>query len=177
MTTESALRGAVAELVSARASQRGRGAPDALDSRGVKPPFSGRCACGAIRYTVGSAPLAMVNCHCRDCQYASGGAHSSSLVVHCSAVTVDGEPRWYETRAASGMLARRGFCPTCGSPLFADSETSRGIILAIKAASLDAPEGFEPMIDMWMRSAVPWACTNPAIPKFDTNPPMRPPPR
>jgi hypothetical protein len=35
-------------------------------------PFSGGCACGSVRYTVAREPIAMVNCHCSDCQLSSG---------------------------------------------------------------------------------------------------------
>ncbi len=35
-------------------------------------PFSGGCACKSIRYVCNRAPLATLNCHCRDCQLASG---------------------------------------------------------------------------------------------------------
>jgi hypothetical protein len=35
-------------------------------------PFSGRCACGSIRYVCVRAPVAMLNCHCQDCQRSSG---------------------------------------------------------------------------------------------------------
>jgi hypothetical protein len=31
-------------------------------------PFSGGCACGAIRYECSAEPIVMGNCHCRDCQ-------------------------------------------------------------------------------------------------------------
>jgi hypothetical protein len=34
--------------------------------------FSGGCACGSIRYVCARAPVAMLNCHCRDCQRSSG---------------------------------------------------------------------------------------------------------
>ena len=30
-------------------------------------PFTGGCACGAIRYECTAEPLYMGNCHCRDC--------------------------------------------------------------------------------------------------------------
>jgi hypothetical protein len=35
-------------------------------------PFSGGCACGSIRYICSRAPVAMLNCHCLDCQRSSG---------------------------------------------------------------------------------------------------------
>ena len=35
-------------------------------------PFGGGCACGAIRYECAGAPRYMGNCHCRDCQQATG---------------------------------------------------------------------------------------------------------
>ena len=44
-------------------------------------PFFGGCACGAIRYTCAAAPLFALNCHCRDCQRASGSAFCPVLYV------------------------------------------------------------------------------------------------
>ena len=35
-------------------------------------PFSGGCTCGSIRYVCSRAPVAMLNCHCLDCQRSSG---------------------------------------------------------------------------------------------------------
>ena len=49
----------------------------ALKERGqnslMQIPFPGGRACGAIRYECAAEPLGMHNCHCRDCQSASGG--------------------------------------------------------------------------------------------------------
>jgi hypothetical protein len=38
--------------------------------------FSGGCACGALRYECEMDPVFSWNCHCRDCQRASGGIPS-----------------------------------------------------------------------------------------------------
>ena len=134
-------------------------------------PFFGGCACGANRYECNALPLRMVNCHCRDCQRASGSAYSASLIM--SAVTVrlvSGEFREYEVVAESGNVARREFCGVCGTPLFARS-LARPDFLVVKAASLDDPSWFAPEADVWVESAQPWDQMNPAIPKFAKNRP------
>jgi hypothetical protein len=131
--------------------------------------FAGGCACGAIRYQVDAEPLLMVNCHCRACQRASGGAYGTGLIVLSAAVKIEGEPRWHESLAESGSMARRGFCGTCGSPLFAASTAPDAVAMSIKAASLDDPSWFSVQADMWTKAAQPWACTDPAVPKFETH--------
>ena len=77
--------------------------------------ISGGCACGAIHYECSADPIVMLNCHCRDCQRASGSAYAPVLVVPKSAVQMRGEPRYYEVVGKAGKAIERGFCPTCGS--------------------------------------------------------------
>ena len=47
-------------------------------------PFEGGCACGAIRYSCAGKPHYMGNCHCRDCQRATGAAYFPAIVVKTS---------------------------------------------------------------------------------------------
>src|SRR5437867_1208476 len=47
----------------------------------VTVPFSGGCACGAVRYECSAEPVIALNCHCRDCQRASGTAYASGIFV------------------------------------------------------------------------------------------------
>jgi hypothetical protein len=133
--------------------------------------FTGGCACGAIRYECLTAPLRMLNCHCRDCQIASGSAYSPTLIMARSAVRIiKGSTTLFEKLADSGNMARREFCATCGTPLFASS-SARADYLGVKAASLDDPRGFKPEADVWVGSAQPWDCLDPGIPKFEKNRP------
>ena len=59
-------------------------------------PFSGGCACGAVRYDCSAEPLLSFNCHCRDCQRTSGSAFALVLMVPTGAFTITkGTPRYY----------------------------------------------------------------------------------
>jgi len=131
-------------------------------------PFSGGCACGAIRYECSAAPLRMINCHCRDCQRASGSGYSATLIMAADSVRLlRGECSEHRIVAESGNVAKREFCGVCGSPLFAAS-LARPELIGVKAASLDDPSWFAPEADVWVESAQPWDRMG-GIPKFARN--------
>ena len=135
-------------------------------------PFTGGCACGAIRYECSTEPLMVVNCHCRDCQRSSGAAFSAGVVVPANSLTLrKGEPKYYRVTAESGNIAQRGFCNDCGSPLFAGNSNNAHVV-AIKVGSIDDPSWCKPMVDIWTQSAQPWDYMNPDLPKMPTQPQM-----
>lgn len=131
--------------------------------------LSGGCACGAIRYASAAAPLASLNCHCQDCRRWSGAAFLSGFVVPATALTITGEPRWHATTVDAGFTARRGFCGTCGTHLFTESTRNHGL-RSVLAGTLDDASWFKPALDIFVKSAQPWAPLDPTIPKFDTSP-------
>lgn len=134
-------------------------------------PFQGGCMCGAIRYECTEAPRRMVNCHCRDCQLASGSGYAATLVMARSAIRVTkGRTRRYEKTAESGNIATREFCETCGTPLFASSSGRPGYV-GVKAASLDDPGWFRLEADVWVASSQAWDCMDPGVPKFEKSRP------
>jgi hypothetical protein len=138
----------------------------------VTVPFFGGCACSAIRYECSAPPLRMVNCHCRDCQLASGSGYSATLIVPASSVRLlRGACKEYQTVAESGSIAKREFCAVCGTPLFAAS-LARPEFVGVKAASLDDPSWFAAEADVWVASAQPWDYMDPRIPKVPKNRPQ-----
>lgn len=133
-------------------------------------PFSGGCACGAIRYRSDGEPVYMGNCHCRDCQHATGGAYFAGLIVKESDFTLErGEPAWHESKADRGHVMRRAFCASCGSPVFLENginNTAR----ALYAGSLDDPSWYKPSRDIYVSSAQPWDLMHPDLPKDEQLP-------
>jgi hypothetical protein len=135
-------------------------------------PFTGGCRCGAVRYECSAEPLVTVNCHCHDCQRSSGSPFASVLLVPHDAVKITGAVKWFDVKADSGNMASRGFCPTCGSPLFGKPSGMPVAILGIRAVSLDDPDWCRPTMDIYTDSAQPWDYMNPDLPKVAKMPPM-----
>jgi len=135
-------------------------------------PFSGGCACGAICYECTAAPAISLNCHCRDCQRATGSAFAPVRRVPTEALKITGEPKWYEVTGDSGARVRRGFCPECGSYLFALALFQPDLI-SVTAANLDDPSKFRPDGDCYTASAQPWDYMNPKLPKYSHMPSLR----
>jgi hypothetical protein len=132
--------------------------------------FQGGCRCGAIRYGATSKPLYAVTCHCRACQYDSGGAPAHGFVLAGAALVITaGTPRSYETQAASGNTIRRSFCPACGTPISGGSVGFDRVI--VKAGSLDDPELFRAEASIWTAEAPSWHQIDPGIPHFPRDPP------
>ncbi|MEO5916048.1 MAG: GFA family protein [Luteolibacter sp.] len=139
----------------------------------MKTPFTGGCACGAIRYECSAEPLVMLRCHCRDCQRATGDAHASYVVMLMESFKMtSGTPQHHFTKSLAMGLQKRGFCAGCGSRLTA-GEKAEGAspIVAIHAASLDEPDAFHSQMDVWTSDAQPWAHMDPALPKYEFYPP------
>jgi hypothetical protein len=132
-------------------------------------PFSGGCACGAIRYECSAEPAFSWNCHCRDCQRASGGAFCPVLYVPRTALTVTGEGKYYDVKAESGNNVSRGFCSQCGSPVFILAELVPHL-QGLWAASLDNPSLFQPQVHVWTDCAQPWDYMTPALAKVGKAP-------
>ena len=83
--------------------------------------LSGGCACGAIHYECSADPVRMLNCHCRDCQQASGSGYAAIVVVPKAAIQIRGQQSYHKVIGQSGTAARR--------PRIAGGESGRSINL------------------------------------------------
>jgi hypothetical protein len=111
----------------------------------------------------------MLNCHCSNCQLASGAPFASGIVVKTMDLEISGSPKAYAVRGSSGKMTTRGFCGDCGTPLFTQSEANAEFT-SIRFPTLDDATAFSPMLDIWTSSAQPWACLDEKLPRFAESP-------
>ncbi|MDP5238715.1 GFA family protein [Uliginosibacterium sp. 31-16] len=148
--------------------------PARVDNPAEKKPMTtmtGSCLCGGVKYTCNATPVITGNCHCRDCQRSSGSAYAPTLFVPVEALSIHGEVRYFQSIGGSGFKVDRGFCPNCGSPLFAKVEVMPGLI-SIRAGTLDDPSAYVPSADLFVSQAAPWDHIPDGAMKFDGMPPQ-----
>lgn len=131
--------------------------------------ITGGCLCGAIRYTCKEQPIAMLNCHCQDCQRSSGAPFASGIVVTVAATEITGTPKTHVVQGNSGGRTTRSFCAECGTPLFTRGEAVSGF-MSIRFPTLDDASWFKPALDIWTSRSQPWACLDQDIPHFPESP-------
>ena len=132
--------------------------------------YTGGCGCRSIRYESTAEPLLMAHCQCRDCQEQTGGGHASLLVFPKAAVKISGAPAEYSSTADSGKRKTRGFCSTCGSPLYTFFESMPDAFV-LKASSLDDPTVFRPQMVLYTDRGYDWDYLDPSLARFAKMPP------
>jgi len=133
-------------------------------------PYTGGCACGAIRYEIDGEPVFCNDCQCRDCQRESGTGHGSHLSFARSDVKVSGEAGRWDMTADSGNVKTRYFCKTCGAPVYM-TFAAMPDLFTIRAASLDDPGRYRPQVVTYAARGHAWDYLDPDLPKFDRMPP------
>ena len=135
--------------------------------------ITGGCLCGAVRYSIDAEPKFIRHCWCRDCQYIGAGAGTVNVFFATEAVKVEGALADYASPAASGNLMHRRYCPSCGTPVFTQTE-ARLHFIGVRAGTFDDPELAKPQMAIWTSSAPSWAAFETDIPH---EPKQSPPPK
>lgn len=131
----------------------------------------GGCECGAVRIEVSGDPMMQALCHCRQCQKNCGGNAAAIVLYPTQALTItQGELKFHGTKADSGNVVSRGFCPECGTPMLSKVSTTDDFRI-IKLGAFDDPSFFEPGTVFWTKEAHAWARDPEGAVCFEANPP------
>lgn len=131
------------------------------EMRGV----SGRCLCGAVRYTVRGPLREVINCHCERCRRFTGHymATTSANLDDISVEDADGLLTWFFPVPEAGY----GFCSGCGSSLFWQSSSAHTSYREICAGTLDPPTGLRTAQAWWVSQASDYH-VRPDLPELET---------
>ncbi len=127
---------------------------------------TGHCLCGGISYAFEGEPVAVLLCHCDDCQRGSGAAFSVNVIIARAGLEIDGAPRVHHTTAADSANGReRHFCGDCGSPMFTMLAEQPDLAI-VKAGTLDDRSRLAPAVEIWCSTAQDWLATAAERPTF-----------
>lgn len=132
--------------------------------------LTGGCYCGKIRYETEGEPVLRGLCHCRECQYISGGAANVALGMLLSGFRyTEGEPKVFE-RADLEAPVKRHFCPECGTSL-ASLPPALADLIVLKVGTLDDPGAYgSPDIAMYCVEKQDFHYLPEDLPQFDRFP-------
>ncbi|MCV6594726.1 MAG: GFA family protein [Silicimonas sp.] len=133
--------------------------------------MQGGCYCGEIRYEVTGEPVLRSQCHCRECQYITGGGANFFLLVPNEAFSyTTGAPQDFARTDLEAPVTRQ-FCPTCGTHLV--TRLASRPLTVVKVGTLDDPAGDygAPQMAIHMADAQPFHLVDADVARFDRLPP------
>jgi hypothetical protein len=102
--------------------------------------IEGGCYCGEVRYRAQGEPAMRAQCHCRECQYITGGGPNFFVMMPVGGFTYSkGAPKQF-SRSDLERPVTREFCPSCGTHM-ATRVTGFGSVV-VKVGTMDDPAQF-----------------------------------
>jgi hypothetical protein len=102
--------------------------------------LEGGCYCGALRYKAEGEPMMKGQCHCRECQFISGGDANVFIAMPIAGFAyTKGTPKKF-SRSDLETPVTREFCANCGTHIVSRPPGFPAVIL--KVGTLDDPKVF-----------------------------------
>jgi hypothetical protein len=100
--------------------------------------IEGGCYCGELRFRYSGEPMFKGQCHCRECQYISGGSANMVMgLAEAGFAYTSGKPAEF-TRSDLEAPVTREFCGNCGTHILAKAKAMPGALM-LKVGTLDDP--------------------------------------
>ena len=102
--------------------------------------IEGGCYCKAVRYRAEGEPGMRAQCHCRECQYITGGGPNFLMMMPADGFTyTKGAPKGF-ARSDIERPVTREFCPDCGTHLTTRLDGFPAVV--VKVGTMDDPAQF-----------------------------------
>ena len=100
--------------------------------------IQGGCYCGAVRYKATGDALFSGQCHCRECQYISGGHPNVVMgMPEAGFAYTKGAAKGFQRKDLAAPVTRE-FCPECGTHILTRTKGLPGAVL-LKVGTFDDP--------------------------------------
>ena len=132
--------------------------------------LEGGCYCGQLRYKSEGEPMVRAQCHCRECQYLSGGGPNYFMLVAPDGFAyTSGTPKAF-TRSDLAEPVTREFCGACGTGVLTRRQDQAELVL--KIGTLDDPSVFgAPRIAIFTCDKQAFHHVPEGVPEFEKLPP------
>ena len=131
--------------------------------------MTGGCYCGAVRYEIDGEPQASLQCHCRECQYISGGFPAALMLFSLESFQLtSGQMKQYR-RSDLERPVTRHFCEGCGTGIASETPNRPGSIV-IKAGTFDDPSIYKPAVAIYTCDKQDYHYIPEDITEFDKRP-------
>ena len=130
---------------------------------------TGRCYCGDVQYESAGDPVMQAQCHCRECQYLTGGSANVFMAVPEEGLTfTQGAHKGFTRSDIEGAVTRE-FCSNCGTHLLTRAPGLPGAVV-LKAGTLDDPSECQPQIAIFTCDQQPFQTIPEGVAAFDRFP-------
>ena len=107
--------------------------------------IKGGCYCNEIRYESEGEVQASIQCHCRECQYITGGNPNVIMIMPLEGFKfVSGKPKEFKRSDLDNAVTRL-FCVECGTAI-GTRNPMRPESIILKVGTFDDPSIFDPKI-------------------------------
>jgi len=132
--------------------------------------IDGGCYCGALRYSSTGDPTFKAQCHCRECQYFSGGHPNAAMALPEGTFRyTKGTPKTFK-RGDLSTPVNREFCAECGTQILARAPGLPGMVI-LKVGTLDDPKVFSgPQMAIFLCDKQPFHHVPDGIATFERTP-------
>ena len=129
--------------------------------------LEGGCACGQVRYRLGSGPMFVHCCHCKDCQRQTGSAFVLNAIIETDRIVLlSGAPEPVAVPTDSGRPHDIHRCPDCRTAVWSDYGR-RPAVRFVRTGTLDESSAIVPDVHIFTRSKLPWVALPVGVPAFD----------
>ena len=130
--------------------------------------LEGGCACGAVRYRLGSLAMFVHCCHCRDCQRQTGSAFALNALIEADRVSLlSGNAEPIAVPTPSGKPHEIYRCSSCRVALWSIYGGVQKLRF-VRVGTLDDAAALKPDVHIYVRSKLPWVTLPENVPAFDS---------